>query len=59
LNNVSCEGVKRIARFRLGTRFLEIENGLHCIPKALKGASKKKVPKGASEGASESESLSF
>ena len=33
MNNLSSEDVKRIARFRLGSHFLEIEKGLHCVPK--------------------------
>jgi hypothetical protein len=33
IKNLSSENVKRIARFRLGSHFLEIEKGLHCIPK--------------------------
>ncbi len=34
MNNLSSEDVKRIAPFRLGSHFLEIEKGLHCIPNA-------------------------
>ncbi len=33
MNNLSSEDVKRIACFRLGSHFLEIEKGLHCVPK--------------------------
>ena len=33
MNNLSSEDVKRIARFRLGSHFLEIEKGLHCVPR--------------------------
>ncbi len=31
MNNLSSEDVKHIARFRLGSHFLEIEKGLHCV----------------------------
>ncbi len=33
MNNLSSEDAKCIAPFRLGSHFLEIEKGLHCVPK--------------------------